>query len=286
MSEILLCCDLDRTVLPNGLQPESPHVREIFRQVIDRCDITLAYVSGRDKALLQAAIEEYDIPVPHYAIGDVGTSLYHIQDGEWHHVQDWTQHLAQEWNEALRNRILDSVSSQPELRLQEPHKQGPFKISFYCDPQILTTTFIQQIEKRLADANTNASLIHSVDETTQTGLLDILPSRASKRHAIEFLLDYLHRSLTDTVFAGDSGNDLPVITSPIPSVLVKNALDSIKQQATQHAGELGLADACYIAQGDWLGLNGFYCAGVLEGLVHYHPTLQDVIMDVINSING
>jgi hypothetical protein len=72
-----------------------------------------------------------------------------------------------------------------------------------------------------------------------------------------------------TVFAGDSGNDLDVLTSDIPSVLVANADADIKaRMATVSAAKL------YLAKGDFLGMNGNYCAGILEGVAHYHPDID------------
>ncbi len=77
-SNILLCCDLDRTILPNGPQEESPQARPLLRALATRPEVTLVYVSGRHKALLLDAIREYDTPQPDYAIGDVGTTIYEI----------------------------------------------------------------------------------------------------------------------------------------------------------------------------------------------------------------
>jgi hypothetical protein len=41
--------------------------------------------------------------------------------------------------------------------------------------------------------------------------------------------------------------------------------------------EQGLADFLYVAKGNLLGMNGNYSAGILEGLVHYHPETKDWI---------
>ena len=57
-NNILLCSDMDRTVLPNGVQDESPRVRSVLRLLVERPEIQLAYVSGRDKRLIQKAITE------------------------------------------------------------------------------------------------------------------------------------------------------------------------------------------------------------------------------------
>ena len=284
MSDVILCTDLDRTLLPNGLQTESLHSRRIFSEVIKQCGITLVYVSGRDLSLLQAAIDQYAIPVPHYAIGDVGTSLYKNDHGQWQSVAAWTNHLTEEWSQTELERLTQHFRQYPHLRLQEKAKQGRFKLSFYTEPKILTSAFIAQLETDIAQAGFTACLITSVDETSNTGLVDILPSRASKYHAIDFLVNHLGKTFANTVFAGDSGNDLPVITSEVPSVLVNNAQDSVKTQALKLAEQNAQQTRCYLAHGDWQGLNGNYSAGILEGLVHYHPELATCVETIIHKV--
>ncbi|MEJ2397571.1 MAG: HAD family hydrolase, partial [Gammaproteobacteria bacterium] len=105
----------------------------------------------------------------------------------------------------------------------------------------------------------------------------ILPQRASKYHAIDFLRQRLGLSKEDAVFAGDSGNDLPVLTSDIPSILVNNAQAGVKKTARQLSDQTGLAQQLYLARGGFYGLNGNYCAGILEGLGHYHPHIRNMI---------
>jgi hypothetical protein len=39
--------------------------------------------------------------------------------------------------------------------------------------------------------------------------------------------------------------------------------------------EKGLGDTLYCARGGFLGMNGNYCAGVLEGLAHYIPETRE-----------
>ena len=284
MTELILCCDLDRTLLPNGLQDESAQSRQIFAEVIQQCGITLVYVSGRDLGLIKEAIAQYAIPIPAYAICDVGTSMYQSDQQRWQPLEAWMNHLAQEWSEERRAQLTQQFSEYPHLRLQEPQKQGRFKLSFYTEPEVLDAAYIAGLEADLAKAGFSACLITSVDETKHIGLVDILPARASKYHAIDFLVQHLDKTFADTVFAGDSGNDLPVITSEVPSVLVNNAQASVKAQAQQEVATKGTQLACYVAQGNWHGLNGNYSAGILEGLVHYHPELSSQVTDIIRTV--
>ena len=277
MSSILLCCDLDRTVLPNGYAHESPGVRELFAQVVREANLSLAYVSGRNIQLLQAAINEYQIPTPNYAIGDVGTTLYDIVDDKWEADTSWAEDIGIDWQQHNAQTLQNYLSDLGELEPQEADKQNVHKLSYYVALDIPEKSLIARIRKQLEQRQIKANITYSVDEIAETGLVDILPQRASKYHAIEFLCNRLGVDKSDTVFAGDSGNDLPVLTSDIPSVLVNNAQTGVKKTARQLADQQGHAQQLYLARGGFHGLNGNYCAGILEGLVHFHPELRALI---------
>ncbi len=75
----------------------------------------------------------------------------------------------------------------------------------------------------------------------------------------------------DTVFAGDSGNDLPALTSGLQAVLVHNARADVREEALSALKAKGMAKRLYLAQGEFLGMNGNYAGGVLEGLTHFVP---------------
>lgn len=150
------------------------------------------------------------------------------------------------------------------LRLQEPQKQSRHKLSFYTPLTLNAQHLIEQIQARLSEFDICANLIWSIDEATQQGLLDILPARANKLRAIQFLMQARGFQHDQVVFAGDSGNDLDVLLSDIPAVLVANADNTLKAQLAD-----ALGDTMYLPRGGYLGMNGNYSAGVLEGLAHY-----------------
>jgi HAD superfamily hydrolase (TIGR01484 family) len=272
---LLLCTDLDRTVLPNGPQPESEGARRRFAALAARPEVTLAYVTGRHRPLVEQAIHDYSLPRPDYVIGDVGTTIYQVGNGDWRQWRDWQQEIEPDWaglsHADLRVLLLDVT----ELRLQEPARQNLHKLSYYVPLYADTRALSADIRQRLEARGVRASLAWSIDEPNGVGLLDVLPARADKRHAIRFLMQCNGFSLHETVFAGDSGNDLPVLVSEIPAVLVANASEAVRSEARSQAAERGHAAALYLARGGYLGMNGNYSAGVLEGVVHYLPAVAD-----------
>lgn len=275
-ARILICTDLDRTLLPNGSAPESPQARPLFAKLVSMPDVLLAYVSGRHKELVQEAIAEYQLPTPDFVIGDVGTSLYEIEpNGVWRPSEAWANDIAPDWAGYDHAQLQALLAGFAGLTPQEAAKQNRFKLSYYLPMDLDSRQLLSDMQRLLNAKTIRAELIYSVDEAENVGLLDVLPASATKFHAVEFLMKQLNVSLENTVFAGDSGNDLPVMASAVPAVLVANASRDVQEDAKRLAAEQGNEHSLYLAQGEFLGLNGNYAAGILEGVVHYLPHTQE-----------
>ena len=271
MSEVLLLCtDLDRTLIPNGPAPESAGARDRFASLVARSEVCLVYVTGRDRRLVESALRDYALPTPDYVIGDVGTTIYTLQDDDWQVWPSWRSHLAGEWREGIRERVVEVLADLSSLRLQERSKQGEFKISFYASPESEAPSLLESVRQRVDKASLSVRLVFSRDETGM-GLLDLLPQGAGKQAAIEHLVQECGFDVARTVFAGDSGNDLEVLASPIRAVLVANADEKLRQRARDIAATRNTLDSLYLARGGFLGMNGNYSAGILEGLAHFLP---------------
>lgn len=269
MDELLICTDLDRTLIPNGAQPESPAARPIFSALVAGHGIHLAYVSGRHAALIREAIEAYGLPLPDFAIADVGATIWQVVDGGWQRWPAWDAAIGSDWRGESREQLHELLADIDLLRLQEAEKQSRFKLSYYLPLGSNRRQVMGEIERRLQDAGIAANLIWSVDEIEGVGLLDILPASANKLHAIRFLMQQGGFDEQQTVFAGDSGNDLDVMLASVPSILVANADAEVRGHAL--ASGSGLV---YFAAGGYLGMNGNYAAGILEGLAALLPQLR------------
>ena len=276
MKRMLLCTDLDRTLIANGEQPPSSGSLSIFEHLTERQDVTLAYVSGRDRGLIERAIAEFELPVPDFVIADVGATIYRVDAAGWQHWGQWDEQIAPEWRGLSGAEIYRKLSVFSVLRLQEAEKQGRHKLSFYVPLDTDMQGLLYEIDMHLKSSGINANLIWSIDEAADTGLLDVLPAGANKLHAIRFLMQQAGFANENTLFAGDSGNDLDVLLSEIPSVLVANADEEVKNRAMA-------ADKLYIAKGGYLGMNGNYSAGILEGVAHYWPQIGSWLSEIANT---
>ncbi len=266
MKHFLLCTDLDRTLIPNGSHPESPSARKLFKAITARPEICLAYVTGRHRALIEEAIIEFSLPQPDLVIADVGTTIYRIDAGNWQPWQPWHTLIAQSWGKLSAADLQNSLRHFPELRLQEKEKQSRYKLSFYVDLLTNAQDLIRAIHEHLRQLSVQVNLIWSIDELAEIGLLDVLPAGAGKLQSIGFVMQEENFLIRDTVFAGDSGNDLDVLCSDIPSVLVANADGDIRALVNTTNNS-----TLYLAKGGYLGMNGNYSAGILEGMAHFWP---------------
>ncbi|MFP4307218.1 MAG: HAD-IIB family hydrolase [Desulfococcaceae bacterium] len=286
---ILLCSDLDRTLLPNGPQPESPDARPLLRHLADRPELELVYVTGRDRDLIWEGIRNYDLPLPRRVIGDVGTTLYTVSaDREGVHFsasEDWKAAIGDDWQGMDRQALSELFSDLDGIRPQEPEKQNEFKLSYYADPELDADGLMDRMDERMRERDVRSNLIWSIDEEKNLGLLDVLPESANKLHAIRFLMKKLGFGEDSVIFSGDSGNDLNVLTSGLRSILVANAAEAVRRKALDALALENQTDRLYIARGDFLGMNGNYSAGVLEGLVHFEPEARSWIASALSQFN-
>lgn len=278
MSErLLLCTDMDRTVIPNGMQPEHPQARRHFRAFCQQANVSLVYVTGRHRQLVEKAIRSYQLPQPDYVISDVGTKIYQQRQG-WQELSSWKTEIDKDWRGRSHQDLKQILKGIKSLKLQELSKQNTHKLSFYLPLYQDKTPVINEMQQRLQGEDIDASVMWSIDELTNIGLIDVLPKHATKLHAIKFLQAQLGYQHDEVIFAGDSGNDMPVLASDLQSILVNNASAEIKSLAYQLASDADQLDQLFIARDDGpLGMNGNYSAGVLQGIWHFAPAFRQAL---------
>ena len=129
--QLLICTDLDRTLLPNGTQPESPQAREYFTRLCQREEVTLVYVSGRNRKLVEKAINCYRLPRPALVISDVGTKIYDLRGEGWSTLHEWEKEIAPDWRGMTSGDLRNLFQDIKNLQLQEREKQNTYKLSYY-----------------------------------------------------------------------------------------------------------------------------------------------------------
>jgi len=275
-SKIVLCTDLDRTLLPNGEALEAGNARTIFNKLVMRPEVVLVYVSGRDQALVRQAIQEYQLPSPHYVIADVGASIYRLEHNDWHLISKWQALLAADWHGLSSQQLSQQLINIGSLKLQPQAHQSEFKLSYQLASEKNLPQAVADLTHELKRLNINFNCISSIDETKNIGLVDILPQVANKYLAIQFLVDELGIEHKHIVFSGDSGNDMDVLISPFKAILVGNATEEVRNHAQQQVINAGNENTLYCAHNN-------YAAGIVEGVLYYFPGFNSIVHKLSDS---
>ncbi len=272
-----LFTDMDRTIIPNGVEPESINARPLLRKWCAHDDTFLIYVSGRNKEQVQDAIQQFDLPKPDYVIGDVGTSIFHVTNNNWTLDSKWQKKINDSWMRENLATYSMQFANRANWKLQEQEKQSNYKISYYVPLEQVVDDLVKQFRSEINQTALKCNIVFSIDDNAHMGLLDILPFGVDKLQAIQFLRQDMHVAAEHCFFAGDSGNDLSVLSSDLQGILVANASNVIRREAIVQAKQNGFESQLFCAKGDWLNMNGNYAAGVLEGLAYFSPYWQKIL---------
>jgi sucrose-6F-phosphate phosphohydrolase len=262
----ILATDMDRTLLPNGHWKADNHAIGLFNELTRKFDLLVVYVTGRNLALTEAAVAEFGVRPPDILIGDVGTSIRKHENGEWRFDEGWITHIREANPRWDATAIKAEVASIDGLREQEPEHQNPFKQSYYAD-HARQDEILAAIGKRV-ESRYDEVIVYSYDSMDDKGLVDFLPDSATKQTALEYVAEKYGCQKSDVVFCGDSGNDIFPLTAGFLGVLVRNADDQLVENVRKAMAETPELEV-YFAEGGFMGLNGYYTGGVLEGADHY-----------------
>lgn len=262
---MIIATDLDRTLLPNGSQ-EYDGSMELFRKIISQNSLRLVFVTGRHIGLVKEAIDEHSAPSPDFVISDVGTRIYEGVEKEDLRWQKVISAHTKGWDLKEFRESLDPLP----LRLQEEDKLNDFKLSYYIDDVSAkdSESMVKETEIIIREICHDATVVYSVDETNDIGLIDVLPRKATKLAALEYLRNRMNAETEDIVYCGDSGNDILPLTHGYKAILVRNAIPSVKAAVKELSIQKNIIDRLCVARG-LDKLNGYYVSGIIEGLIRH-----------------
>jgi sucrose-6F-phosphate phosphohydrolase len=242
----LFSSDLDGTLLGN---PEATkRFKAAWEKLPPRRRPLLVYNSGRLVDDLRRFVADGSLPAPDYLIGGVGTQIFNYRTEQF--LNDFYQFLAEGWELA---RIEAVVGAFPGARRQPDEFQHQFKSSWFLERA--TPEQLGELRQRLAVAGLGASLVYSSQRD-----LDLLPPRATKAGALQWLCTKLRIGLDETLVAGDTGNDSSMFRLPgVRGIIVENAQPELFEATVDipvYTARAVLAD------------------GVLDGLLHHGVITQ------------
>jgi sucrose-6F-phosphate phosphohydrolase len=267
---ILLACDFDRSVIPDGPDALSPNAPEEFKKFVERGDVTTAYFSGRNLSSMEQALKQYLIPRPDILVADVGTNIY-FRANEGYEIYDkWHETFNSEWVNLTTDDIQDKLTEIDYLKIQGPENQNTYKLSYFAPENADLEKLKKEVFEKVDGLGIKIHIAISIDHVGHFCYVDILPASATKSSALKFLVEKFSFAQESIIYAGDSGNDVGALTSGYNSVLVNNATSEFKEYVRKIAEEKNLEDKVYFATGGYLDMNGNYIGGILEGLHHFN----------------
>lgn len=199
----ILATDLDGTLVgdPEGLQ----QLLEFYQQ--QPFEITLIYITGRyyDSAL--TLIHQEGLPIPDLLVTDVGTSIY-VGDN-FKKDLEWAELMQGDWMPEKIEEIAASVKGMTKQPLPLENRR-----SYFVDD----SQPVKELQSKLHNFNIPHKLIFSGGCD-----VDVLPPGSGKGQALEYILKKYNIENAKLLVAGDSGNDLEMLTLGFPSVIVGNA---------------------------------------------------------------
>lgn len=247
-SSLVLITDLDNTLV--GDDQSLALLNQQLQQ--NRSQIKLVYSTGRSLFLYQELTKTHNLLIPDALITSVGTEIYFNLE-QFTLDPDWCKLLSQGWQ---REKAVAIAQQFPELQSQPESEQNPFKISFYITSD-LATRVLPQLRLALKNAGLATKLVYSAAQD-----LDILPIRGDKGSALQYLRQKWQLTPQNIVAAGDSGNDIALLTGEHCSIVVGNAKPELLKWYQEQANP-----RVYLAKAG-------YAAGILEGL-RYFEQLND-----------
>lgn len=199
----ILATDLDGTLV--GDSEELEQLLDFYQR--QSYDITLIYITGRyyDSAL--SLIRQEKLPTPDFLVTDVGTSIY--SGNSFTKDLEWAALMHDNWLPEKIEEIAASVQGLTKQPLPLENRRSYF---------VENPLPVEELKSKLHSFSVPHKLIFSGGRD-----VDVLPPASGKGRALEFILKKYAIEDAKLLVAGDSGNDLEMLTLGFPSVIVGNA---------------------------------------------------------------
>ncbi len=232
---LVLATDLDGTFL-GGNEKSRVALYSWIEKNRDR--VGLIFVTGRDPKFVSDLTQYHGIPKPDYVIGDVGTTIASVGDDHLlSPIAELEAEIEAAWNNAS-SRVQLALNDIAGLRLQSTGFR--YRVSYDMDPE----TFDERAFDIVADLGLDAL-------SSANRFFDVLPRNVSKGPSLLRLLSHLSIENRKCLVAGDTLNDLSMLSLGLPAVAVGNSepklIDALEGKDHVHfakgAGAAGIAEA-------------------------------------------
>lgn len=202
----ILATDLDDTLVGDELALEK--LFQYFRK--QAIELKLIYITGRHFDSANELINNEKLPIPDVLVCDVGCSIY-IQHTTHSFEEDieWQKKLYSNWPEEEILNVIDHLSLEVQANIPLAKR-----ISLHMTNE----DKVKELCYRLTQKELPVKTIYSSKKD-----LDILPDTSGKGNALLYILKKYYPDYKNILVAGNSENDLEMLSLGYPSVIVGNA---------------------------------------------------------------
>ncbi|GAB3393906.1 glucosylglycerol-phosphate synthase [Azotobacter armeniacus] len=204
---MLLATDLDGAFLAGNPQDRL----SLYQTITAHPDIQLAYVTGRSLEAVLPLLADPTLPQPDYIIADVGASLYHGETLQ--PIQPLQHEIDARW--PGESQIAGALTDLPDLQRQDVPQAR--RCSYFCTPERAADPALQAIAESL-----DCDLLYSAER-----YLDFLPRGVNKGSSLLRLVEHLGLDPEQVLVAGDTMNDLSMLSCGLKGVCVGQSEESL-----------------------------------------------------------
>ncbi|MBN7132885.1 glucosylglycerol-phosphate synthase [Ectopseudomonas oleovorans] len=231
---MLLATDLDGTFLAGD--PEDR--LSLYQTIAAHPEIKLAYVTGRSLEAVLPLLADPTLPQPDYIIADVGATLVHGDSLQ--PIQPLQSVVDARW--PGETQVASAIEPFGLERQDVPQAR---RCSYFCTPEQAANPQLRKVADDLG-----CDLLYSAEL-----YLDFLPKGVNKGSSLQALADWLELDHDQVLAAGDTLNDLSMLSASFHGVCVGQSesalLDATRSHSrTLHASRPG-------------------CGGILEAFAHF-----------------
>lgn len=232
---MLLATDLDGTFLAGDPQDRL----SLYQTITAHPDIQLAYVTGRSLEAVLPLLADPTLPQPDYIVADVGASLYHGETLQ--PIQPLQHAIDARW--PGESQIAGALAGLADLQRQDVPQAR--RCSYFCMPERAADPALKAIAERLG-----CDLLYSAGR-----YLDFLPQGVNKGSSLLKLIEHLGLDPEQVLVAGDTLNDLSMLTCGLKGVCVGQSEESLLER-TRHC--------THVLHADSPG-----CGGIIQAFAHF-----------------
>ncbi len=231
---MLLATDLDGTFLAGD--PEDR--LSLYQTIAAHPEIRLAYVTGRSLEAVLPLLADPTLPQPDYIIADVGATLVHGDSLQ--PIQPLQSAVDALW--PGESQVASAIEAFGLERQDVPQAR---RCSYFCTPEQAAHAQLQEAADTLG-----CDLLYSAER-----YLDFLPKGVNKGSSLKALADWLELDHDQVLTAGDTLNDLSMLSSSFHGVCVGQSESALLEATRSHSRTLHASSPG--------------CGGILEAFAHF-----------------